>query len=201
MRYNAYYFMIALMIAVSLAIGGCGTGAGSKSNQNVAVDPNLVDLAATLLREGNAIKGVEKNDCDNSFVLESLNTLCELFGAGSCLKQTSKCNNYSRQIYTGSTLVEESNGSSWNGRGGSGQLMADAALCTLRELSPKGSSVGPLLSPFEINIGIGDVKVRQEVGYLDFDRASARFKGYRKMYIELPVLGKFNACKSVLLEL
>jgi hypothetical protein len=175
MKTKYTYFILALAIAVSLAAGGCGTGAGSKSNQNVAVDPNLVDLAATLLREGNAIKGAEQNDCDNSFVLESLNTLCELFGAGSCLKQTSKCNDYSRQIYTGSTLVEE--GKLWNGRGGSGHLMADAALCTLRELSPKVSNVGPLRSGVDINIGIGDVKVRQEVGYLDFDRVNARFKG------------------------
>src|SRR3990170_931780 len=197
MKTKYTYFVLVLSIAASLAIGGCGAGGGATSNenQNVAVNPNPVipseDPQAKLLREGNAIKGVVKNDCDQSFVLESLNTLCELFGAGSCLKQISKCNDYSRQIYTGSTLVEE--GNLWNGRGGSGHLMADAALCTLRELSPKVSNAGPLRSGVDINIGIGDVKVRQEVGYLDFDRVNARFKGYRKMHIELPVLGKFDA--------
>src|SRR3990172_8528234 len=130
MKTKYTYFILVLSIAASLAIGGCGAGGGATSNenQNVAVNPNPVipseDPQAKLLREGNAIKGVVKNDCDQSFVLESLNTLCELFGAGSCLKQISKCNDYSRQIYTGSTLVEE--GNLWNGRGGSGHLMVDA---------------------------------------------------------------------------
>ncbi|MEK6713936.1 MAG: hypothetical protein AABY41_07065, partial [Nitrospirota bacterium] len=200
MKAKYTYFILALTIAVSIAIGGCGAGSGGGTpiqDQNSTEIPNPVipteDPKIKLLREGDVIKGAVKNDCDNSIVLESLNTLCELFGAGSCVNQTSKCNDYSRQIYTGSTLVEESNGSKWNGRGGSGQLMADAALCTLSELSPKVSNAGPLLSNVDINIGIGDVKVRQEVGYLNFDNVNARFEGYRKMRIEMPVLGKFDA--------
>ncbi|MCC6544819.1 MAG: Ig-like domain-containing protein [Nitrospirae bacterium] len=197
MRHKGLFNIAASIIALNLLIGGCGTGggSGSKGNQNVVVNPNPVilseDAQAKLLRDGKVIKGIEQTDCENSVVFESLNILCELFGAGSCLKQTSKCNDYARQIYTGSTLVEE--GNKWNGRGGSGDLMADAVLCTLRELSPKLPNGGPLRSAVGINIGIGDVKIKQEVGYLDFDRINARFKGYRKMYVELPVLGKFDA--------
>src|SRR3972149_2097299 len=125
MKAKHIYFIFAMIISASFAVGGCGAGSsGGTSNQNLTENPTVIipseDPKVKLLREGDAIKGVVKNDCDQSIVLESLNTLCELFGAGSCVNQTSKCNDYSRQIYTGSTLVEESNGSKWNGRGGSG---------------------------------------------------------------------------------
>lgn len=196
MKTRYLYFVIVMIVAVSLAIGGCGAGTGTSSNQNnVILDPNPVlppDPQAKLLREGKEVKGTVKNDCDNSFVLEAVNKLCDLFGAGNCVNQTSSCNSFARQIYTGSVLGAD--GTGWNARGGSGQLMADAAICTLRELSPKVPGGGPLhtqTSP--INIGIGDVVVKQEVGYLDFDRVNGRFKGYRKLRVELPVLGAFDA--------
>ncbi len=207
MKAKYAYFILALTIAVSLAAGGCGAGSGSQDlienpnpvipgdNQNVVVNPNPVtppeDPVEKALKDGPAVTWGKQTDCDNSFVLEAVKTLCELFGAGSCLQQTSSCNSYARQIYTGSVLGVE--GQKWNSRGGSGQLMADAALCTLRELSPKVPGGGPIHSEKPINIGIGDVVVKQEVGYLDFDRVNARFKGYRKLRVELPVLGKFDA--------
>lgn len=209
MRYYTNHLMIALLIAAAIAAGGCGTGAGSSANQNqnVGVDPNPVippnDPNQEKLNSGKLVTGTPKEDCDNSFVLDAVNELCEIFKLASddpskeaCINQTSSCNDYGRQIYTGSVLGPGQKGpvfSQWNARGGSGALMADAAVCTLRELSPKVSGGGPLLSEASLNIGIGDVKVRQEVGYLDFDRIYGKFKGYRKLRIELPVVGKFDA--------
>ncbi|MBI5197343.1 MAG: hypothetical protein HZA19_01920 [Nitrospirae bacterium] len=182
MRIRNRYLLAAVLIVVGFSVEGCGSGGSS---------PPPEDPVETSLRKGDPVKGPVKNDCDNSFVLEAVNTLCDLFGAGSCANQTSTCNSYARQIYTGSTLAAD--GTTWNGRGGSGPLMADAALCTLRELSPKVPGGGPVRSGTSLNIGIGDVTVKQEVGYLDFDRVNARFTGYRKLSFDLPVLGKFDA--------
>src|SRR3990170_3907452 len=204
MRYNGHYLIVALIIAVSLAIGGCGTGAGSKPNQNVTVNPNPVippvDPNAEKLNSGKLVAGTPQEDCDNSFVLDAVNTLCEIIKLASddpnkepCVTQTSSCNSYGRQLYAGSALGPGPKGAQWNGRGGSGSLMADAAVCTLRELSPKVPGGGPIHSSTSLDIGIGDVVVKQEVGYLDFDRTLGRFKGYRKLRIELPVIGKFDA--------
>lgn len=205
MRYNSPYLIIALLLTFSLAAGGCGAGSGSTANQNVDVNPSPVispaDPNADKLNSGKLVTGTPKADCDNSFVLDGVNELCKLFNlfntgsADSCLTQTSSCNSYERRLYAGSGLGPGQNGpiSEWNDRGGSGSLMADAAVCTLRELSPKVPGGGPLPSETSLNIGIGDVKVKQEVGYLDFDRIYGKFKGYRKLRIELPVIGKFDA--------
>ncbi len=208
MKTKFTFFILVLTIAVSIVMGGCGAGSGSPQNvtenpnpvipadnQNVVVNPNPVlpqDPQAKPLREGKEVKGTVQIDCDKSFVLDAVKTLCDLFGAGNCVNQQSSCNSFARQIYTGSVLGAE--GTEWNARGGSGQLMADAAICTLRELSPKVPGGGPIHSATPpLNIGIGDVIVKQEVGYLDFDRVNARFKGYRKLRVELPVLGAFDA--------
>jgi hypothetical protein len=170
---------LSLLAAIGLVLGGCGAG-GSEEDQN-----------AKVLNAGDAVKGPSQSDCSDSFVLDAVNALCELFGAGSCISQQSSCNSYARQLYTGSSLSAD--GTYWNGRGNSGEQMADASLCILRELSPKVQGGGPITSSSSIDLGIGSVKVRQEVGYLDFDRLNARFQGYRKISVELPVLGKFDA--------
>jgi len=202
MKAKYIYFILAMMISVSFAAGGCGSGGGG-SSQKVDVNPNPVipapDLTQSKLNSGKLITGTPKADCDDSFVLDAVNELCKIFkllkgdGSDACINQTSSCNSYERQLYTGSTLGPGPKGAKWNGRGGSGALMADAAVCTLRELSPKVPGGGPVHSSTSLDIGIGDVVVKQEVGYLDFDRTLGRFKGYRKLRIELPVIGKFNA--------
>jgi hypothetical protein len=172
-------FVIATALGVSSCKGSGGSGGGGAS-----------DTQATL-NQGNAVTGPSNTDCSNSFVFEAVNTLCELFGSGSCISQQSSCNSYERELYTGCLLSKT--GTYWNGRGGSGEPMADASLCIMRELSPKVPGGGPLTSTASIDLGIGTMKIEQEVGYLDFDRVNARFTGYRKMYVELPVLGKFDA--------
>lgn len=193
------YPTFLLLIAVIFSFSGCGTQTPSKDNPNVVIDTGSVnqyippvDQTAKDLNEGKAVPGNKKSNCDNSFVSDALNFLCDLFGSGACLSQTSSCNSYARQIYTGSVLGKKAV-TQWNGRGGSGDLMANAAICTLRELSPKVPGGGPLKSDVSIDIGLGDVKVSQEIGYLEFDRINARFKGYRKVKFTLPVLGTFDA--------
>lgn len=181
--------MLVLLVAVGLAANGCG-GGGSATD----------DPKESLLTNGKVVTGKVKNDCDNSFVLDAVGELCELFqtfssdpNTAACVTQDSSCNSYATQIYAGSNLGSSQKQASpgWNGRGGSGDLMADAAVCTLRQLSPKLD--GPVNSQASLNIGIGDVVVKQQVGYLDFDRINRRFKGYRKLSVELPVIGKFDA--------
>jgi hypothetical protein len=178
--------------ALLLALVGCVTGCQLGYQ---ATTPNLiVDPAVPQLMAGDPLKGTVVDHCDDPVSMletSALNTLCELFGGGStCISASSQCNSYRRELYAGSTLAPP--GTWWNGRGGSGQWMADAAVCTLRELS-SAKGLGPITSQAPpVNIGIGNVTVTQEVGYLDFDRTTGHFKGYRKLNFHLPVLGKFD---------
>jgi hypothetical protein len=179
-----------------LVAAGCG------DNQPVfQPTPPKVDSAVSQLMAGDPVPGVVVEHCDDpvsSVETSALNALCKLFAIGSggtqqpCLSVNSKCNSYRRELYAGSTFASAPPGTYWTGRGGSGRWMADAAVCTLRELST-AKGIGPITRQASVNIGIGNVTVTQQVGYLDFDRTTGHFKGYRKLNFDLPVLGKFDA--------
>jgi hypothetical protein len=179
-----------LLAVLTTVWSGCG-GVYQATDPLVIVDPDVKKLMA-----GDAVPGKVVHHCDDpvsSLETSALNTLCELLGGGeTCITAASECNSYRRELYAGSTLAPP--GTSWNGRGGSGRWMADAAVCTLRELS-SAKGIGPITTspPAQVDIGIGNVTVTQEVGYLDFDRTTGHFKGYRKLNFHLPVLGKFDA--------
>jgi hypothetical protein len=131
--------------------------------------------------------------CDTLTVLDAVEKLCELAGASPCVSQTASCRRYRRQLFTGTRLQNAPTiPGQWNGRGGSGDLMADAVLCSLRELSPELG--GPLVSEATVGLGpLGDIHVRQEVGFTKFDRLRERFEGYRRVEVDMPVVGKAQA--------
>lgn len=197
-------------LLVSVLLGACGGGGGSGSSNPHAVvpddpvvtdpvlpDPVITDPVLLSLMAGNSLPGPVISHCDDPVSeLESsaLNILCALFsegGAAACINASSSCNTFRRELYTGSVL-EVVPGKNWNGRGGSGAPMAEAAVCAMRELS-KSKGIGPLVSPAQVNIGIGNVRAVQEVGYRDFNRTTGHFQGYRTLRLEMPVLGKFDA--------
>lgn len=64
-------------VAVCLVAVGCKSG-GNSSTQD-----------STTLKDGLPLTGTSQSECNNSIVLDAVNTLCELFGAGSCVSQQS----------------------------------------------------------------------------------------------------------------
>src|SRR3972149_7389599 len=109
MRYkglNSVITSIILIMLISLATGGCGSGGGAKSDnsQKVAVNPTPVipdiDLTQSKLNSGKLVTGTPKEDCDNSVVLDAVNELCKLLapltGVDACVTQSSPCNSHER---------------------------------------------------------------------------------------------------------
>jgi hypothetical protein len=172
-----------------LMAAGCGDNQPGYQPMPPNFDPVVLQLMA-----GDSVLGVDHcDDPVSKLEISALNILCELFGGGdTCITASSTCNSYRRELYAGSTFASAPPGTYWTGRGGSGRWMADAAVCTLRELS-SAKGIGPITRQAPVNIGIGNVTVTQQVGYLDFDRTTGHFKGYRKLTFDLPVLGKFDA--------
>lgn len=120
-------------------------------------------------------------------VLGGIEALCKIFGVDPCVSQDAFCTKYQRQIFTGTRLGDPTAGL-WNGRGGSGDPMEDALLCTMRQLSPELD--GPLHSEAQVDLGpVGLVFVHQEVGYNDWDRLAHRFSGYRRVEVKMPIIG------------
>lgn len=135
----------------------------------------------------------ETFDCGGSAALDAVETLCQLFGVSPCVSQSHTCTKVQRQLFTGTRLVNAPGDGQWNGRGGTGDVMADALLCTLRELSPELG--GPITStPAVISLGpLGNLSVTQEVGFTGFDRLRERFEGYRRIVVDMPVIGQAQA--------
>ncbi len=149
----------------------------------------------TQLRAGQPVLGPQQPECAGSFLLDNVVTLCNLIPGASCSTAGSYCRTYARQVFTGTRIgppPQQSGAYPWNGMGGSGELMADALICSLRELSPqlKGAIRTP---PLGISLTIGSVSAIQEVGFRSFRRVNPEFQGYRKIVLELPVVGKAEA--------
>ncbi|MCC7441463.1 MAG: hypothetical protein IT285_07510 [Bdellovibrionales bacterium] len=148
--------------------------------------PDLGDLA-----DGKAVRGNVDTECAESEVLDAFGELCTLIVGSTCLDQSSSCNSYARQIFMGTRMNStEKPGAHWNGMGGSGELMADAVMCSLKELS--SSKAGAQKATVSVDVGIGTVSATQEIGFLGWTRVNPEFWGYRKLKLELPILGKID---------
>jgi hypothetical protein len=77
--------------------------------------------------------------------------------------------------------------------GGRGQAMGEAALCLLRDLAqaarPPSSGGAGIELERSASLGVGDVSVRQHVGFLDFDLPGRRMRGFHSVSVCAPVLG------------
>jgi hypothetical protein len=147
---------------------------------------------AQALRRGLPVLGTVQQECSQSFILDQVSALCDLLGADNCVSESVQCQTLTRQIFTGSGLGQTiPNNQQWNGMGGTGEPMADSLICGIRDLSP--SLDGPIKSEVRIDLGLGTLRVVQEVGFVDFQRVNPWVKGYRKIFMKLPVVGKSDA--------
>lgn len=144
------------------------------------------------LRAGKAVLGPVAAECGGPSLADNVAKLCTLIPGASCPTAKSQCRPYSRQIFAGTKLGRIlPQGGQWNGMGGSGELIADALVCTLRELSPQLR--GPIRAQASIDLGIGKLQATQEVGFLDFQRVNPVLNGYRKITLDMPVVGRAEA--------
>lgn len=148
-----------------------------------------------VLEDGDEVTGSPAEVCTGSKIQSALNLLCDLFvtdGNGGCINEKRSCNSYERQIFTGTALSSASKpGERWNGMGGTGERMADTVMCSLKELSSQLH--GPIKNKLSVDVGIGTVSATQEIGFLDWRRVNPVFNGYRRLSINLPVLGSLDA--------
>ncbi len=162
-------------------------------------EPPSEDVAfrSSPLDDGASKEDPYPHDCEVLPVFETLQTLCDMLGI-ECPTVSqgpgpnlSACGRFRRQIFTGVTNPDNSP-VPLVGRGRAGHALADAMLCTMRELSPELGGPKVMEAPVSL-LGIGDVVARQEIGFLSFDREAHAFKGYRRLQFELPVFGTLTS--------
>ncbi len=144
------------------------------------------------LRAGKAVLGPLQTECAGAALLDNVAKLCNLIPGSYCPTAKSSCQSTTRQVFLGTALGKPlPQGGQWNGMGGSGELMADTLVCSLRELSPQLH--GPIQSQASINLGIGTLMATQEIGFRDFQRINPVVRGYRMIMLDMPVVGRTEA--------
>jgi hypothetical protein len=157
------------------------------------------------LKRGQAIWGPDEQECE-SLIEDGIEELCKKYSSSVGCNASKSCRKFKRQIFMGSMLKKRARRftprsssrrrvptlrKKWNGAGGPADAHANALMCSLRELSPQLN--GPLRSGITIDLGIGKMRVFQEIGFRSFTVRNPVFKGYRKIVMDLPVLGKMDA--------
>lgn len=184
-----HWWMALMASADVLNADGC-----SACDKKITPPPASVSFGP--LAEGQELTPADK--CTNSLVFDAFDALCSLFPGVGCVDVTDTCQGYQRQIFTGTTVMAGPSASNQsNGKGGSGETLADAVICSLKELSPQLG--GPLLSEVSLDVGLGTIRATEEVGFLNWQSDGANFhrgssfNGYRKLRLDLPLLGRIDA--------
>ena len=164
-------------------------------NAAAGIDPRLLGSTfwQTLMAEAQGTEEITTyHDCNDptlNNVADALNLICTLFGSGNCATPHISCGHRERELFAGVDLeTQPSRGSVWNGMGGAGSIMSDAAICLLEDLVN-----GPVENQHTLGSPLGNVTVKQTVGLLHFDASTKSVRGYEKLNICLPVLGCFDA--------
>ncbi|HSP97244.1 MAG TPA: hypothetical protein VL049_08375, partial [Candidatus Dormibacteraeota bacterium] len=101
------------------------------------------------------------------------------------------CRRPAIDLFAGTDVVPVGPGTQFCQIGGRGQPMGEAALCLLRDLAnPALGSAGPGIQlERSASLAIGNLTVRQHVGFVDFDVPGRRMRGYHSATFCAPVLG------------
>lgn len=122
---------------------------------------------------------------------QAISKICDLISGtvGKCTITSDSCAESSQEIFTGNKieLASPSNIKFWNGFGGAGDIYNVATTCLLRDLAEtpgqKTMTVAKASSP------LGDLKARQEIGFLSYDKKTRVFEGYQRLQACAPVVG------------
>lgn len=178
----------ALVLGVAVAcaaLTGCdntgGGGANTPLTRGEIVEHDVACRSTDILGEVSTADAV-------SYVCDIFNSI----PGASCSVELDDCNTWERQLYVGTNLfLPPGTSESWNGMGGRGQLLGEGALCALRELS--SALGGPLVSERSYSIGLGEVSVRQQIGFTSFQPINPVFRGYRTVSFCAPIIGCFDS--------
>lgn len=169
------YLLVILMLPLILGFSCC--------------DPEGGEEEETPLEYG--FESRETYDCGESLILDAFLKVCNRYG--ECTK-TESCARVTQELFAGTTLqaVSEPRSTYWNEFGGRGELMAESALCMLKQLANGGVTNEATARLFEVF----PVTVKQKLGFLHFDPAGRLMDGYQTVSICLPIVGCFDAKES-----
>src|SRR5437867_393050 len=138
---------------------------------------------------GSACSGPDSGCSGGSFA-GILDQICSIAPTGDCSSRCGCCQNESPEPFAGVTFGPPTGSpASWPGLGGRGRLAGESELCLLRDLG-KIPGGGILNAPNSISLGpLGEVKVKQRVGFVGFDPVGKTMQGFHSVSICVPPFG------------
>jgi hypothetical protein len=135
----------------------------------------------------------EIHDCNSlaeTVVTDAVNLACQYFSQSDCLSIQTKCGTHRRELFSGVDLKNTSGKANpvWNGQGGRGQLMANAAVCLMSDLAQ-----GEKINKHALETPAGEISLNQSLGLLQFNPEKKEVKAYQSLNICMPVLGCLDA--------
>ncbi len=128
------------------------------------------------------------SDCSTQGVFAVLDLIPSWFPG---VEASARCSSYQREVATGVTLGPgDGEEPAWNDLGGRGRIIADAAVCLLRDLEHR-DPIAP--EPYRRETPLGDIATAQKIGFLDWDPSAKQFRGYHQVDFCLPLLGCMTA--------
>jgi hypothetical protein len=148
-------------------------------------------------KDPNGFPECSKSDGDNA-VFDILDKLAEWFGGN--IEIDARCGVYERELTAGVTLSaplpsadKEPN---WIYLGGSGDLMADAMLCLIKDIGEAPG--GKITRKADTDVGGIGVAVEQTVGLSEFDAAAKRARLYQQVRVCAPIIGCFDTQRQTI---
>lgn len=141
-------------------------------------------------------------DCEKGAVNEItdiLGKIAKWFGGD--VKYGAHCGNYERELAAGVTLGAPTpppgENPNWDHRlGGSGDLMADAMLCLMKDIGEAPG--GKIVRNAAVSIGDTGLAIEQTIGLSKFDAVAKRADLYQQVRICAPIIGCFDTQRQTI---
>lgn len=135
----------------------------------------------------------EEIDCKNKIMEEmsdAVNLVCMQKGNTHCVDVNYRCKTHQREIFSGVDLKQSLSKPElvWNGQGGRGGVITDAAFCLLADLSHK-----KVINSRTYETGIGEMSFHQTLGLLSLEPLTQQLRAYHSLSVCAPVLGCVDA--------
>jgi hypothetical protein len=126
-------------------------------------------------------------------IYEMFDKIAGFFGGE--LKRGAHCGNYKREIAAGVTVENAPTNlqyPKWDYLGGHGDVMADAAICLMKDIGAKPGGYVEYVTPATVG-PISAASIQQRVGLKDFSGEEKRAELYNQIRICAPIMGCLDA--------
>ncbi len=190
---NRWHLLFVLLSTIAIIVASCGGGTLAKPGP---------------LGRGQAIGSLNGKhpkfypECqegdETKEIFKILKKIAKWFGGD--VKYGAHCGSYERELAAGVTLGAPApppgESPDWHRLGGSGDLMADAMLCLMKDIGE--AQGGKIVRYAPVSIGNTGLAIEQTIGLSKFDATAKRADLYQQVRVCAPIIGCFDTQRQTI---